>query len=40
MKIAINIEHFSASKGGAERYASELAKALADKEHDVLENQY
>tara|TARA_B100000959_G_scaffold241129_1_gene262796 strand:- start:1579 stop:2763 length:1185 start_codon:yes stop_codon:yes gene_type:complete len=35
VKIAINIEHFSASKGGAEQYASELAKALADKEHDV-----
>tara|TARA_B100001964_G_C14182246_1_gene576836 strand:+ start:302 stop:1486 length:1185 start_codon:yes stop_codon:yes gene_type:complete len=35
VKIAISIEHFSATKGGAERYASGLAKALADKKHDV-----
>ena len=35
MKIAINIEHFSATKGGAERYASGLAKALADNGHEL-----
>ncbi len=35
MKIAINIEHFSANKGGAERYASGLAKSLADKGHEL-----
>lgn len=35
MKIAINIEHFTEAKGGAERYAVGLANALAGKGHDV-----
>ena len=35
MKIAISSAHFSEEKGGAERYAIGLAKALAEKGHDV-----
>lgn len=35
MKIVINIEHFSKDKGGAEGYAVGLAKAMADRGHEV-----
>jgi len=31
VKIAINIEYFSMTKGGAERSASQLAEALPEK---------
>lgn len=35
MKIAITIEHFLESRGGAEKYAVGLARAMAKKGHDV-----
>lgn len=35
MKVAINIEHFTEDKGGAERYAFGLASALTGRGHEV-----
>ena len=35
MKIALNIEYFSPSKGGGETYAAGFAKALIEKGHEV-----